>query len=160
MIVYLETDEEGNLILPLSNEFCEEAGWEIGDTIHWQDNGDGTYTLTKANHMKPETELVLVDCVSTFRMRYVVEVPKGKKDWALDTVTMQEAKELSQEHIGEQIVSHRVITEEEYLQVFDEDNSYLKNWDKSKKLDYITEWEPEVDDVEHNEYYYDLDRNR
>ena len=39
------------------------------------------------------------------------EGPKGKKEWALDTVTMNEAEEFSQEHLGEQIVSHRVIDE-------------------------------------------------
>ena len=45
--------------------------------------------------MSEETQLVLVECVSMFRMRYLVEVPVGidsygndKKDWALDTVSM------------------------------------------------------------------------
>mgnify|MGYP003633126761 FL=1 len=41
-----ETDE---FILPLGNDVCDEVGWQVGDTIKWQDNGDGTYTLTKAN---------------------------------------------------------------------------------------------------------------
>ena len=42
-----------------------------------------------------ETELVLVETVFQHRMRYVVEVPQGKKDWALDTVVCQEAQEFS-----------------------------------------------------------------
>ena len=50
-----------------------------------------------------ETQWVLVECVSTFRNRYMVEVPVGTDDynndktlWALDTVTMQAAKKFSQ----------------------------------------------------------------
>lgn len=36
-----------DLILPLGDELCNELGWTVGDTINWQDNGDGTFTLTK-----------------------------------------------------------------------------------------------------------------
>lgn len=155
MIVHLETDENGDLILPLSDELCAEAGWNVGDTIKWIDNGDGTWTMRK---VEMEKELVMVECVSTFRMRYVVEVPKGKKEWAMDTVACNEAEEFSQEHIGEQIISHRVIDEAEYLRMFDEDNAYLKQWDNETKFKYIHRWsEPEI---EHSKYYYDTERNK
>lgn len=80
-------------------------------------------------------EWVLVECVSTFRMRYMVEVPEGKAEYALDTVTMNEAKEFSQQHIGEQIVSHRVVTEEEALKICDVDNAYVKPWSDDQKID-------------------------
>lgn len=83
-------------------------------------------------------ELVLVECISQFRMRYVVEVPEGKKDFALDTIALNEGKEMSQLYIGEQIFSHRVISEEEYLKIFDEDNDYLKSWDVEQKLGLIS----------------------
>lgn len=79
----------------------------------------------------------MVECISTFRMRYVVEVPEGKKEWALDTVTCNEADEFSQEHLGETIVSHRVISNEEYLKIFDEDNAYLKDWEEASKFRYV-----------------------
>ena len=154
MIIQLETDENGDLILPLSDELCAEAGWKIGDTIKWIDNGDGSWSLKKM-----EKELVLVECVSTFRMRYVVEVPKGKKEWALDTVVCNEAEELSQEHLGEQIVSHRVIDEHEYMRVFNEDNDYLKSWTPEQKLRMINRWNDE-DPVEHSEFWFDTERNK
>jgi len=131
-IINVEKDENGDFILPLGDEICKEAGWEIGDTLDWKDLGDGSWSLSKVE--KVETELVMVECVSTFRMRYVVEVPKGKKEWALDTVVMEEAEEFSQEHLGQQIVSHRVMDKEEYLRVFNEDNDYLKSWDDELKL--------------------------
>ena len=88
-IVTLETDESGELILPLSDEMLEGTGIGVGDTIEWIDNKDGSWTIQK----KEEMEWVMVETVSQFRMRYMVQVPKGKAEWALDTVTMQEAKE-------------------------------------------------------------------
>ena len=154
MIVELEQDENGDLILPLGDELCSELGWKVGDTIQWIDNGDGSWSMKKM-----EKELVLVECVSTFRMRYVVEVPAGKKEWAMDTVVMNEAEELSQEHLGEQIVSHRVISEDEYLRIFDEDNDYLKSWDNNQKFRMIHRWVDE-DNVEHSEHYFDTERNK
>ena len=81
--------------------------------------------------MEQKSEWVLVECVSTFRQRYMVEVPVGQELWALDTVTMNEAKEFSQEHLGEQIVSHRVVTETEALALCRKDNVYAK-WDDEK----------------------------
>ena len=136
-IVTLEEDKDGNLVLPISDEMMAELGWKIGDNINWNDNKDGTWTMTK----KQETELVLVECVSTFRMRYMVEVPKGKAEWALDTVTMNEAEEFSQEHISEQIVSHRVVSEDEVIAICDVDNHYCSTWTREKKLEtFVTEW--------------------
>lgn len=138
-IVTLEEDKDGNLVLPISDEMMAELGWMIGDTIKWNDNEDGTWTMSKR-----ETELVLVECVSTFRMRYMVEVPKGKAEWALDTVTMNEAEEFSQEHLGEQIVSHRVVTEDEAITLCDVDNHYCSTWTREKKLEtFVTEWKEE-----------------
>lgn len=141
MIIELQRDENGDLILPLSDELCAEAGWNIGDTIEWIDNNDGSWTMRKKEMKK---ELVIVECISTYRMRYVVEVPEGKKEWALDTVVCEEAEEFSQEHLGEQIVSHRVIDENEYLRMFNEDNSYLSKWRDEDKFRCIHRWkEPE-----------------
>lgn len=90
--------------------------------------------------MKSEkgTELVVVDCIAQYRMRYVVEVPIGKTDWALDTVAMEEAREFSQEFLGETIFSHRTIKEKNYEKLFDEDNDYLKDWDLEQKREFIT----------------------
>ena len=85
--------------------------------------------------MKNETELVLVECIQQYRMRYVVEVPVGKSDWALDTVTMEEAVEFSQLSLGETIVSHRVVSKDDVLKLCDIDNDYCSSWDTEKKFD-------------------------
>jgi hypothetical protein len=87
---------------------------------------------------------VLVETISQFRERYVVEVPTGtdafgkpKADWALDTVTMEEAKEFSQEHLGETIISHRVLSYDEVIKLCDQDNDHCKDWPEEKKVEVI-----------------------
>ena len=135
--ISLEEDPEtGDLILPLNDDILAETGWKTGDTIDWIDNKDGSWTMKKI-----ETQWVLVETVSMFRERYMVEVPVGvdkygkdKADWALDTVTMGEAKEFSQEHLGETIVSHRVVTREEALAMCDKDNDYARVWNDELKI--------------------------
>ena len=139
-----EDTETGDAILEFPDDLMQEAGWKEGDTLEWIDNKDGSWTMKK----KELTQWVLVECVSTFRERYMVEVPVGvdnygkdKSLWALDTVTMQEAKEFSQEHIGEQIISHRVLTKEEALALCDKDNEYGKDWDEETKMkNFFTSW--------------------
>ena len=135
--VNLEEDPEtGDLILPLNDDILEQTGWKTGDSIDWIDNKDGSWTMKKI-----ETQWVLVETISTFRERYMVEVPVGvdrygkdKADWALDTVTLEEAKEFSQEHLGETIVSHRVVTKEEALAMCDKENEYAKVWNDDMKI--------------------------
>jgi hypothetical protein len=140
-----EDPENGDAILEFPDDLMQQAGWKEGDTLDWIDNKDGSWTLKK----KEPTQFVLVECVSTFRQRYMVEVPVGidqygkdKSEWALDTVAMEDAKEFSQEHIGEQIVSHRIVTKEEALELCDKDNEYGKDWDEETKMkNFFTLWQ-------------------
>ena len=74
----------------------------------------------------------LVETISMFRIRYVVECESPEH--AKDTVTMNEAEEFSQLHIDEMITSTRVIDDAEYLRLFDEDNDYLKSWSEDQKF--------------------------
>ena len=72
---------------------------------------------------------VLVETISQYRMRYMVEVPDtSKAEWALDTVTMEEAKEFSQQWLGETIFGHRLIDEKDALDLYRNDNGYLSDW--------------------------------
>jgi hypothetical protein len=77
----------------------------------------------------------LVETVSVFRMRYVVEA-KNASD-ARDEVTMNVGDnfhEMSQLHLDEMITSTREIDTAEYLRMFDEDNVYMKDWTEEQKL--------------------------
>ena len=83
----------------------------------------------------------MVDTIGSYRLRYVVGVPASvddeeAKEWAMDSVTCEDAQEFSQLYIGENISSARVMTEFEVIKQFDEDNDYLKEWDREKKLSY------------------------
>ena len=140
----IELDEDpvtGELILPLPDDLLAEVGWNTGDTINFADNKDGSWTMSK---VEEATELVLVECIQSYRMRYVIEVPVGKKEWAEDTVTMQDyevVKEFSQLSLGEQIISSRVVTEAEVLALCDTDNDYCSEWEEDKKLEvFVTKW--------------------
>lgn len=141
-----EDSETGDLILPLPDDLMKSQGFEIGDILKWKDNKDGSYSLSKK--ASEEKQWVLVEAVSTFRQRYMVEVPVGiddygndKATWALDAVALGEAKEFSQEHLGEQIVSHRVVSKKEALALCDQDNDYTNSWDKEKKMqNFFTTW--------------------
>lgn len=42
-----EDPETGDLILPLPKDLLDLQGWTEGDTLEWQDNGDGSWTLIK-----------------------------------------------------------------------------------------------------------------
>ena len=85
-------------------------------------------------------KLYMVDVMSTFRLRYVVEAEE--ESHALDEVVMNEHrpeyKEFSQEHIGTHVFSSREIAnEKEFLELFDKDNDYLKSWDIAEKMRFI-----------------------
>ena len=84
-------------------------------------------------------KLYRVDVVSTFRISYVVEAKS--EEHAHDEVVCREEdlafKEFSQEHIGTHIFSSQKITKEQYLEMFDKENDYLKSWCDDSKLDFI-----------------------
>jgi len=85
---------------------------------------------------------VLVDTISTFRIRYAVAVPESLSDneaisWAKDSVTCEEVEEFSQYHIGESISDATILDKESLLSQFDKDNDYFINWPEDKKLQYV-----------------------
>ena len=82
----------------------------------------------------------VVETISMFRIRYVIEAKS--KEHAMDEFTCKlgvddNFKEFSQHHIDEVISSTREVTDEEYLEIFDEDNAYLSGWEDEKKLEFI-----------------------
>ena len=91
---------------------------------------------------KVEKKLYLVETVSMFRMRYVIEA--REESHALDEVTMnatgsynENFQEFSQKHLDEVIVSTRELSATDYMNLFDTDNDYLKSWDNKQKMSMI-----------------------
>lgn len=85
------------------------------------------------------SKLVMVETLSQFRHRFVVEIPDHAMDYvATDHVRYEDdVKEMSQYHLGEVTLSSREITKEEYLKLFNEDNQYLVGWTEESKLKMI-----------------------
>jgi hypothetical protein len=89
-------------------------------------------------------DYVVVTCISSFRMRYVMhkddlqklntENPVNAIEWANDTVNMNECEEFSQKHMGEYIIDTVKMNEKDMLELFDKDNDYLSGWTKDQKL--------------------------
>ena len=89
-------------------------------------------------------DYVVVTALSSYRMRYVMHRddlqkfnpldPVNAIEWANDTVTMDECEEFSQEHMGEYIVDTVEMDEEDMLELFDRDNTYLGSWTKDQKV--------------------------
>ena len=126
----VQEDQFGEKFIEFPPEAIADLGWKEGDTVEWINNNDGTWSIKKK-----EKVWVMVEAVSQFRMRYMVEVDAAHPEWAMDTVTMQEAKEFSQEHIGEVIVSHRVMESTAAALVqCDLDNSYCSAWTDEQKI--------------------------
>ena len=76
----------------------------------------------------------LVETVSMFRMRYVIECENAEH--AMDEVTMG-IEEFSQKHLGETITSTREVTDDEAIRIFYEDNEYLKDWPPEHALRHV-----------------------
>lgn len=89
------------------------------------------------------SKIVLVETVSTFRHVYAIELEDNEpSEYALDdfvseTYPTGELEDFAQEHISEDIFSHRVVTEDEYINLFDEMNGYLASWNKDQKKKFI-----------------------
>ena len=80
----------------------------------------------------------LIETISVFRMRYVIEANNASD--AKDEVTMNndgQLHEFSQMHVDEMITSTREIDRAEYLRLFDEDNDYLRGWEEEQKLQFV-----------------------
>lgn len=128
----VQETEDGELYIELNDEILEGSNLQIGDTLSWRDNKDGSYSLTKV-----EGDLFVVDSISVFHIRHVVRAKNAEH--AMDEVVCDDGnlKEFSQKHVDCNIIDARKITAEEYLNMFDKDNSYLSSWSEDKKLEFI-----------------------
>lgn len=110
---------------------------------------EGRMTLEEWQRTK---KYAVVTTIYTFRHRYAIPVDELQKlntdmpvegyecEWADDCVTMQEVREFSQKPLGEQIIDTVVMSEDEILKQFDNDNEYLASWTREKKINYIRNW--------------------
>lgn len=95
-------------------------------------------------------EYVLVTTISHFRLNYVI--PKKVFEALgyvepIDTAKLSNyihagnVKEISQDHLGENVIEVREYSEDDMLIKFDQVNEYLADWDKDKKTKYLNDWQ-------------------
>jgi hypothetical protein len=90
--------------------------------------------LKKGNEM---SKLIMVETLSQFRIRYVLEVPDDKTEFTLADVELRELDdEFSQKHLGEVLVGHREISYDEFFKLHDEDNGF-ESWTPEQKMQCI-----------------------
>ena len=86
--------------------------------------------------MSNEKKYIMVECLSTYRMRYAVELNADDPDvWACDTVVMSPDIELGQQWLGESIFSHREVSKEDLVKYAVEDCDAYKSWTEEKVID-------------------------
>ena len=94
--------------------------------------------------MANKTAWVLVECISQYITKYVVECPVDFPEYALDTVTNEQAKEFSQHYVGESILSYQVVDQKDALAQCDVDNSHYQKCAVDQKLDLFFTRENEI----------------
>lgn len=77
----------------------------------------------------------LVECISMHRVTYVVECQS--EEHAGDTVVMHEAEEFSQNHIDENILSIREISDADVIAICDRENPYTSTWTDEQKMSLV-----------------------
>jgi hypothetical protein len=82
-------------------------------------------------------KLYLVETVSIFRMRYVVEAREAEHANEEFIMNKDNITEFSQHHVDECITSTREISSEEFIELFDTDNDYCKSWHDYQKYNCI-----------------------
>ena len=86
---------------------------------------------------------VLVETIYTFKHSYLCEIPdEYPAEWAMDIVAMEDAGEFTQEGLGETILGHRVVTEKEAVDYFNEvnKNCRIDSFRIKSTERYVTPW--------------------
>ena len=86
-----------------------------------------------------DKKLYIVETISMFRMRYVVEALEEEhaQDEVVCGLGNTDFQEFSQHHVDEVITGSREITKEEYIKMFDKENDYLEKWPEEQKMSFI-----------------------
>tara|TARA_Y100000588_G_scaffold238663_1_gene252380 strand:+ start:6276 stop:6593 length:318 start_codon:yes stop_codon:yes gene_type:complete len=94
-----------------------------------------------------DKDYVVVTCVSSFRVRYVLhkddlqklnpDQPCDPVEWARDTVICEQCDAFSQDYIDEYIVNTATINEEEMIDLFDKKHESCKDYPRDKKVDMV-----------------------
>lgn len=137
--VELTKNDSGDIFLPLSQDICKKLNLTYEDKLNLTENIDGSIFFSKVIEQDmSETELVLVETISMFRLRYAVKVPKGQSSTAVKVLELSDIKELAQCHIAETLVSYRVVSEQEVMEIGKEDFIHFNEQNFKRSINIIS----------------------
>jgi len=89
------------------------------------------------------SKYVMVNAVSMFNMKYVIEVPdevedKDLLDHVKKQVDEENTKEFTQRHMGETVSNYDVVTQQDILDTFRNEEPYFAEWSDEKILQMVT----------------------
>ena len=85
---------------------------------------------------------VLVETVASYRMRYVVELNENDpNEWACDSVVCDEAGDIGQKFLGENISDCREVAPEEIRYLAIQDCDAYKNWTAEEMIEILVKGE-------------------
>lgn len=89
------------------------------------------------------SKYVMVNAVSMFNMKYVIEVPDEVEDKdLLDRVEKQvsagDTLEFTQRHMGERVSNYSVVTKDEILKEFRSEEPYFASWEDELIMRQVT----------------------
>ena len=85
---------------------------------------------------------VLVETVASYRMRYVVELNENDpNEWACDSVVCDEAGDIGQKFLGENISDCREVAPEEIRYLAIQDCDAYKSWTAEEMIEILVKGE-------------------
>jgi hypothetical protein len=82
-------------------------------------------------------KVFLIESMSIFRHRYAISANDLSEALLKFNRNMDSLEEFSQQHMGEKLFSNREISKKDFIELFDEDNDYLRSLTDEQKLAYI-----------------------
>lgn len=129
-VVKLEQDENGDVVLPLSDEICKQLDLNIGDKLSYNFLPGGKIEIKKAPlevDAPIKKKLIMVESISSFRMRYLIEVDENSENNLQEFVRNEidsgfpNLKEFTQTHVGEVVIGQRDVSQLSLEELADED---------------------------------------
>ena len=129
----MRSAQHGEQAAPTVSPATQDAGRQDPNREH-QDDGErnqgylGTPFVPRADRLRFAVEVEASD--DKVARQYAVD------DWILEQDN-PDFQEMSQKHMGCFDIDSRVVTQEQYLELFDEDNDYMAHVELDRKLSYI-----------------------
>ena len=89
------------------------------------------------------SKYVMVNAVSMFNMKYVIEVPDEIEscyllDYVEKQVKAENTKEFTQRHMGETVSNYDVVTKQQILDAFRAEEPYFAEWSDERIMQMVT----------------------